>query len=412
NGVCLKEYSKKRFEFTGIVDERGAIEASRNLVETSVKRRLLSDVPLGCFLSSGLDSSIIATIAAKELDELSTYTIGFEDVDDPYHGKADESKMVEEYVRKLGTKHRTIRVTADDFKNNLELFTCHGDQPFAVSSGLGILSVAEAAKQDGIKVLLSGDGADEAFGGYSWYQHLNKMNGFRADLSQSNNGHYSMQYVNMPLRELLKRLESYSPSDRAWAWHYYASEKDKAELFSVEPFAEIESSHSHFHSYKNGNDWTPEEYIHQDRLFYFPNEMLRKMDRMTMAHSVEGRVPFAAPSILSFADRLNYGQMVRGKTLKWTLRQAFKDILPFEVVHRPKHGFNVPIDHWLKGRWSEMVDEAFAPSSALSRMKLIRKGSWARAKQMLNDPVRLTGHTIFCYIQLNRWLEQTESVMV
>ena len=87
----------------------------------------------------------------------------------------------------------------------------------------------------------------------------------------------------------------------------------------------------------------------------------RKLDRMTMAFSVEGRVPFAAPAVQAHAAKLRLGEMVRPGVLKWALRRAFAPLLPDEVVQRPKHGFNVPIDHWLKGQWSDLVEEAFSP---------------------------------------------------
>ena len=137
-------------------------------VKQAVESRLLSEVPVGCFLSSGLDSSIITTIASKQMP-IRTYCIGFDDLSDPYHGKANEAKEAEDYAKKLGTAHTTISVNAQTFYNMLDEFSWYADQPFAVSSGLGILAVSKEASTQGTKVLLSGDGADETFGGYSWY---------------------------------------------------------------------------------------------------------------------------------------------------------------------------------------------------------------------------------------------------
>jgi asparagine synthase (glutamine-hydrolysing) len=146
--------------------------------------------------------------------------------------------------------------------------------------------------------------------------------------------------------------------------------------------------------------------VAHDRAFYLPNEMLRKVDRMTMAYSVEGRVPFTAPAVLSHAEKLAFRHMVRGGSLKWVLRRAFADVLPAEVVERPKHGFNVPIDHWLKNEWSDLVDETFAAGSALRRHGIVAAGAGDDARRMLASSERLNGHTIFCFIVLNRWLER------
>ncbi|MBI5557299.1 MAG: asparagine synthase (glutamine-hydrolyzing) [Deltaproteobacteria bacterium] len=410
-GITIHRY-QNRFNRGAISLEDGDVIAeTRKIVEQAVFSRLLSDVPVGSFLSSGLDSSIVATLAARALPSLHTFCIGFEDVSDPYHGRADESALAEEYARKIGTKHRTIAVTAKDFRNDLMIFCKYGDQPFAVSSGLGILSVARAARENGIKVLLSGDGADESFGGYSWYPYLDDhFDGDDVSAGVSAGKPVSMQNTALSAAEIRKILVGYAPAKRAWAWHYYADEKEKDELFNKEYFRGVKSSLRHFVSFAAANKgtWGPEDFIRQDRQFYFPYEMLRKVDRMTMAFSVEGRVPFAAPSVLSHADKLRFHHLVRDGSLKWVLRRAFADILPPEIVDRPKHGFNVPIDHWLKGDWSDLVEETFSLSSPLYKMGITDSKSRATAMKMIHDPVRLNGHTIFSFIILHMWLQQVD----
>ncbi len=387
-----------------------AVAQTRAVVTRAVQSRLLSDVPLGAFLSGGLDSSIVATLAAREISTLSTFTIGFEDVADPYHGLADESPQAEALAKKLGTRHRTIRVTADDFRASLRDFCRYGDQPFSVSSGLGILAVCRAARADGIKVLLTGDGADECFGGYSWYAHLNEL----GPLPQGEGlpPRVSFQNVGLPVHERLRAMSAYSLPGRLWAWHYYASEPEKAAIFHPDVAAQAQSSLRHFpggDGSGTADAWTPRDTIRQDRGMYFPQEMLRKADRMSMAHSVEARVPFAAPEVLALSERLSYPQMVRGGELKWALRRAFEDVLPPEVVARPKHGFNVPIDHWLRGQWAGMIDEALGPGSRLAREGLVRKDAADVARRLLADGSRLSGHSIFSFITLNTWLEEADA---
>jgi asparagine synthase (glutamine-hydrolysing) len=378
------------------------VAATRRIVEEAIELRLLSDVPMGSFLSSGLDSSLVTLIAQRKLGNLSTFTIAFEDVADPYHGRADESAYAAAFARKLGTKHHTVSVTAPVFRSLLDDFCHYGDQPFAVSSGLGILAIAGRASEEGIKVLLSGDGADECFGGYSWYAHLARLRRGAGCVSEEKP--VSFQNFGIPIESRLAALGELAAPHRAWAWHYYASEGEKRALFSAE-LGSQESSIRHFEQYDRSGDWSPERYVAQDRAFYFPNEMLRKVDRMTMARSVEGRAPFAAPSVLSLAGQISYPQMVRGGALKWALRRAFADLLPPEIAGRPKHGFNVPIDRWLKGEWADLLEDTFSSGSALARRGLIGPGSGATALRMLEDPDRLNGHTLFCFVMLNRWLE-------
>jgi asparagine synthase (glutamine-hydrolysing) len=130
---------------------------------------------------------------------------------------------------------------------------------------------------------------------------------------------------------------------------------------------------------------------------------------MTMANSVEGRVPFAAPAVQQLAEGLSLRQMVHGTELKWLLRKAFADVLPPQVARRPKHGFNVPVDRWLRGEWADMVSDTFRSGSRLAETRLLAPDAAARARLMLEDPQRLNGHTLFCYIMLNLWLEEFAS---
>lgn len=386
-------------------DDDAVVEETRRVVEEAVKSRLLSDVPIGAFLSGGLDSSIVTALAARRLDRLTTFSIGFENVSDPYHGMADESADAALHAARIGSEHHAIHVTANDFRDLVEPFAEHGDQPFAVSSGLGILAIARAAQEAGIKVLLSGDGADECFGGYSWYAHLASPH--LATGAQAKCGTpVSFQNFGAPLESRLAAMGSMPPPERAWAWHYYAHESEKAALFDEDWREGLTSSLRHFCAFDAAEDWPPETYVAQDRDLYFPQEMLRKVDRMTMAYSVEGRVPFAAPAVLSHAAKLRFSDMVRGDTLKWALRRAFADVLSPEVAARPKHGFNVPIDHWLKGPWHDMVEETFATDSALACHGMLAPGARTQAENMLHDPKRLNGHTLLCYIMLDKWLRR------
>tara|TARA_B100000768_G_scaffold177368_1_gene191468 strand:- start:19031 stop:20878 length:1848 start_codon:yes stop_codon:yes gene_type:complete len=401
NGISYNKYKNQFYSKEISLDPVELIQETRRVVEEAVKSRLLSDVPVGAFLSGGLDSSIISSIASKEIENLSTFTIGFEDLSDPYHGSSDESVEAQLLANKLGTNHHLIKVGANEFRDSLMDFCKYGDQPFSVSSGLGILSVAKAAKEYGIKVLLSGDGADECFGGYSWYNYLQNKN----KLIEKHDNNISFQNFGIPVKDRIELISSYSPKKKAWAWHYYASELEKSNLFSKDLMQDSKSSLRWFKNPHKRELWAPLDYISQDRAFYFPNEMLKKVDRMTMAHSIEGRAPFASPSVLAFSEKLGINSMINEGQLKWILRQAFSDILPKHVINRPKHGFNVPIDHWLKSEWKDLFHHTFSEESKLFKMNYINKDSMKYATNMLNNKLRLNGHTIFSIIMLNMWLE-------
>ena len=398
--IDFKEYQKPK-EYKDLVSD------TRSRVTNSIESRLISDVEVGCFLSGGVDSSIIAAIASKKINNLRTYTIGFEKGEDPYGGNNDESQYAQEFAEKLNTIHKTIRVKASDFKNILEEFVHYSDQPFGVSSGLGIYLITKKARKDGVKVLLSGDGADEMFGGYSWYKYLNKIDYIPESSDKSSKDDLSFHNSCASIDEKLKMLQKYSSHKRAWGWHYYTSEYDKKSLFSQSVQEKAKSSLRFFEKYNPNKTWSPEEYIRQDREFYLPNEMLKKADRMGMGNSVEIRVPFVSKAILEFTKDLLYNDLIKKDKLKAPLRDAFKDTITDEIINRPKHGFNVPIDLWLKNDWKDLVDEAFAKISFLRQYDIIPDNvTIDTVNNMMNDEKKLHGHTIFCLIVLNMWLEK------
>lgn len=407
-GLEISSKGKIAFEFKSDISTPSyafksdveAVSSVRELISQAVQSRLLSDVPVGAFLSGGLDSSIVCKLASEKLKELRTFCIGFEDVPDPYHGYSDESQLAESYANQLGTQHTTIRVTANDFRELLPRFLMAAGQPYAVSSGLGVLAIARVAQSAGVKVLLSGDGADEAFGGYSWYSKI--PDSFS---NQSAKGVIS-RYLDGDESdfERLRRMAGYKHQLRAWAWHYYASEEEKKLLFHHE----VESSSS-LRLFDGERFEEPLDYLRNDRTFYFPNEMLSKVDRMTMAFSVEGRAPFAAPSVQKFAALLPWDQLIRNGQLKWVLRQAFSTKLPSDVVSRAKHGFNVPVDHWLKGDWSDLFDETFSSESPLSRLGLLSPNAYKHALNILHDPAKLSGHVLFSFVMLHLWMKENEN---
>jgi asparagine synthase (glutamine-hydrolysing) len=399
--TVIKSFPNLFDKSCNIVSSDDAIIQTRAVVEDAVVSRLLSDVPVGSFLSGGLDSSIVATVAASNLNSLDTFTIAFEDVDDPYHGTANESEAAAKTAAFIGSNHHTIHVTSDTFRNSLDDFCKYSDQPFSVSSGLGVMAIAREARAQGIKVLLSGDGADETFGGYSWYKYLNEM---KQSHNKVLNNIISFQNVGLSIEKRLNTIAHMKPSNRALALHYYAHEIEKDKLFNQEWTYGLLNSNRYFE--KLDYSCEPEDYIRHDRNFYFPFEMLRKVDRMTMAFSVEGRVPFAAPSVLGLSEKLKFNHMIHGDQLKWVLRKAFEDILPIEVINRPKHGFNVPIDRWLVGDWSSMVDEAFSEGSMLHKYGLLSHNAMDEAHILLNNKERLSGHTVFSFIMLNKWLNR------
>ena len=406
NGIVIKPYSFRDSSSIELCSKSDAIGFIRNQVEESVRSRLLSEVPLGCFLSGGLDSSIIATLMAKELDDpFDTFCIGFPDNDPYYSKKFDESPIAQETAKRIGSRHHSLQIGANDFKQSLNSFSKAEGQPFAVSSGLGVLAVSKVANEMGIKVLLSGDGADECFGGYSWYSLMDAFSSDKIDPLDPNKIDFSGQNYGLPGNQKLRYFKGCTPSQLGWASHYFASEKDKSDLFNENRFSEVKSSLRFFEKLETlPQPLKTMDLLRFDREFYLPQEMLRKADRMTMAHSVECRTPFTSPQILILAEQLEYDLLVKGKTLKWILREAVADLLPKDLRRRSKHGFNVPIDYWLKGEWYDLLETAFSSESELVTKEFVKPNAAKTAMEMLNNNQKFHGHTLFCLIMLNFWL--------
>ncbi len=347
------------------------IENSREIVSKSIEHRLLSDVPVGCFLSGGLDSSIVVGVASSQIKHLRTFNIAFIEGKDPYCGFSNESEFAKLVSKHFKTEHSEIQVTAQSFQESLREFISHIDQPFGAISGIGIYLIAKMAHEKfGIKVLLSGDGADEMFGGYSWYPKLR---------------------FNVP---------KFITKEKPKGWHYYAFESEKRNIFNGEFFKNLNST-----IYFPKGDSEPLEFIEFDRNFYLPFEMMVKLDRMCMGASVEGRACYVAPEIVAFCKSLDYEILLK-EGGKWLLKEAFRDILPKSILEREKHGFNVPIDDWIKKDWLELLENALGKKSILHKLGLLRANCREYFMDLLGKYDRRVGNIAFYLIVLNLWLEK------
>jgi len=387
-------------------DPHEATQYLLGALERNIESCLMSDVPIGTFLSGGLDSSIVTTIAAGFNSELDTYSVSFENSDDPYHGYLDEGPFARELSGKLGTKHHEIHMSSNLARDLLDDFIQKAGQPFAVSSGLGILAISQVARQNGTKVLLSGDGADELFGGYSWYLQLKDIFDQRINLKSRSPLSKTMQDIGINLKDRNSLIAQYSDEDLLFALHYYGTEEEKKQLFKKEFFNDnlLETS-SRILKSQDDSVLTIDSVLDSDREIYLPQEMLRKVDLFTMASSVEGRVPFVRKEIFEISKNLRFSQLVENENLKAFLKKSINSILPPEVVTRQKHGFNFPIDKWLVSDWIDLVNETFSPSSLIFTLGIIDENSLRIANEMLASKSKLNGHTIFSMIVLERFLQ-------
>jgi asparagine synthase (glutamine-hydrolysing) len=324
-------------------------ENLHDLLASSVKRRLVADVPLGSFLSGGVDSSIIAALAIQEKKDLKTFSLGFAD-----QAYFDESPYAEKVAHHISSDHQTFHIHEEELLHSLDDVLAYIDEPFADSSAIAVYALSRFARKH-VTVALSGDGADELFGGYTKHQaHLRAieapwtdsiLNAFRPLLSLMPSSRSSALGNKMRQVDRYLRVASADPGERFWAWSSWTSEERLRSLLKEEILGSSREARA---SYLPTNQ-SMEEVLLRDTELVLPNDMLVKVDRMSMANSLEVRVPFLDHEVVSYAHSLNADhRMSKGKGKK-ILREQFSHLLPAEIFERKKKGFEVPLESWFLG---------------------------------------------------------------
>ncbi len=340
--------------FNGSFDD--AAKQINTLMQESISKRLISDVPIGTFLSGGLDSSIISAIAKEQKDDLNTYSIGF---DHRYFDESEYSTLVANHIQ---SNHHRINLGYSDFEKNLEDIMDYFDEPFADSSSIAYFLLSKETKKD-LTVALSGDGADELFAGYRKHLALHQSitPDFKSNLLKSVSPLLSLlpSSRSNAVLDKFRQVKRYAkglkqkPMDRYWEWARFIDEKAVAKmllpsinkLFNPSDYSEYRNA---FINHLNKSDVNLNDFLKADLKLVLPGDMLTKVDRMSMANGLEVRVPFLDKSVVNFAMSLPPSFKIKDGIGKHLLNEAFKDRLPEKLFHRPKQGFEVPLLQWLK----------------------------------------------------------------
>lgn len=355
------------------VQDAQAVIQLEALLEDSIRLQMVSDVPVGAFLSGGVDSTTIVALMQKNSNRrVQTFTIGFKDP------QFDESTYAAEVARYIGTDHVSLEISPQDALSVIADIPRVYDEPFADASQLPTMLVSRLAART-VKVALSGDGADELFGGYSRYLVANRV-------------WNHLQRIPMPMRSGVSRImQSISPGqweglqrmggtfwgalkrqsqlgDKALKFGNIIPARNESDLYGritalwgseENPVLGVDS-----HCYPDLplGDWALcERMMRADTLAYLPDDILVKVDRAAMAVSLETRAPFLDHRVVEFAQRLPLDLKIKQGKTKWILRQILYKHVPSQLVDRPKMGFGVPIGNWLRGPlrdWAEhLLDE-------------------------------------------------------
>ncbi len=339
-------------------DYETAKKRLRELLTESVHRRLLADVPLGCFLSGGIDSSIVTGIASQFTRNLNTFSVGFSD-----NKYFDETDCAEIIAKRFNTNHTSFKISSEDLLNNMSHTLDYIDEPFADSSALAVDILSKLTRTK-VTVALSGDGADELFSGYNKHSaHLRVMN---AGLKEKMVAGFAPLWRVLPksrnskltntFRQLERFAEGYNLPDaeRYWRWACIGDDKYTSRLLKSRVNQNDFDDRKHF--YLGGNFSDMNGVLDADMHLVLQGDMLTKVDLMSMANSLEVRVPFLDHTVVDYVSCLPSSYKIDAHSRKKILRETFADFFPPELLSRRKHGFEVPLLKWFNNELWSMID--------------------------------------------------------
>ncbi len=328
--------------------EEDYLEELRALLDESVRMRLVADVPLGAFLSGGVDSSTVIGLMARHINRpLKTFSIGFRE--DSY----SELKYARIAAKKFRTEYHEFIVTPE-ICDIVDELVWHFDEPFADSSAIPTYMVSKLAREH-VKVALSGDGGDELFGGYERYAVDRKRRGF--------------EHIPRALRQGVIQPLSRRLPHRAWGRNYIhkiTSDRLDRYIEDISIFTKLNkpllytddfcrelgqneaTSRFRYYAKSARSDDPLDALLYLDSKTYLPGDILTKVDRMSMAVSLEARVPLLDHKLIEFVcSRIPASMKMKGVETKHIFKRAIRDLVPTEILDRPKQGFGVPMEQWI-----------------------------------------------------------------
>ncbi len=390
-----------------------AKEELRYELTKAIRLRLRSDVPLGAFLSGGIDSSLVVALAQKELSSpLKTFSIGFAEAD------FDETRYAQKVADAIKTDHRRFEVQADSV-SILDQLVRHYDEPFSDSSAIPTWYLCELTRQ-AVTVALSGDGGDELFGGYERYRALQlseRLQNWLPTQWLANNPLIKKLPDSSARRSLGRRIRRFcealgqSPPNRYMNWIQIFGESSRAQLYN-ETFLEQLPNHDPFDFLEQAwNKANPKRRdpmscaMAADLQTYVPCDLMTKVDMASMRHSLEARQPFLDYNLVQWAMQLPVSMKMRNGRGKWLLYDTFRKELPDEVWHRPKMGFGIPIAQWLRTSLKSKT-QAMLLSNDARCLQFFRPESVASIVQEHMSGKSNQGYRLWNLLMLELWLRE------
>ncbi len=355
-------YKQEKFD----KNEAEVLDDLENLLEDAIGLRMVSDVPVGLFLSGGYDSTLVTALLAKNHKELHTFTIGF---DDKTYNEAKHAKAIADY---FGTKHTEQYISAKEMLAKVEMLPFYYDEPFGDSSALPTMMVSELARKD-VTVALSGDGGDEAFCGYSKYFFLEKYaniftSKFKKKILQTTLNTVGSGLVHSVNTLLPKHLQQTNIEDKYSKFKRAFNADTLSEMFlcasspvdecEVKALLKVSHKKSRFNAFAMDEDkHLLDEMMRVDYRRFMVDDVLTKVDRATMSVSLEGREPLLDHRIIEYMARVPVELKYKNRQGKYLSRQILYKHIPQALVDKPKAGFQVPLQGWLQNELKDLVEK-------------------------------------------------------
>lgn len=381
--------------------EEEAEKQLKKLLHKSLQYRLISDVPLGVFLSGGIDSSTVAAIASKELSlPVSTFSIGFEE------NKFNEATYAKEVAKHIQSNHYELFVSLEDAKKLIPELINFYDEPFADSSAIPTFLVSKFARQR-VTVALAGDGGDELFFGYGMYRWAERLQ--------------KPFWKNMrkPMARMLKGLKGNKYQKASHLFNYPSKQELAHHIFSQEQHyfgrkeIDILMQTSPQNIYNRLGSYSRELSAMENQAFfdlesYLPDDLLVKVDRASMQNSLEVRVPLLDHRIVEFALNLNPELKYKKGESKYLLKKVLYQYVPQKLFDRPKQGFSIPLIHWLQGDLAFLIDE-YLNEDIIKRFGIVRYEEVVKYKEKFKKGRSYLYNRLWTLIVLHQFLSKNFS---
>ncbi|MGJ5620607.1 asparagine synthase (glutamine-hydrolyzing) [Sulfitobacter sp. MF3-043] len=369
--TTTKRYWDLDFTVDHSITENHAIERSYELMDKALERRLIADVPIGVFLSGGLDSSTLVALMSKHTDEpIHTYSVGFEDQ------SFNELPFARIVAKEFNTVHREVIITADMVRDMLPKYLSFTDEPYGDGSAIPTYYVSELAK-DEVVVVLSGEGGDEAFAGYDTHAAYNVYKKARKIPGFIRNGIIKPLVNCLPVSDKKLSFEfkakrflgglDLPPEEAHLWWRIVLGEAEKRGLYTdaVESSGTLEPAVRHFtRAYQHADaDEELSGLMYIDSTIFLPDDLMIKNDRMTMAHSLEARVPFTDPELTAFLATVPAEMKMKNRRKKHLMRRAMENDLPESILNKKKVGLEMPYSRWLKDELKDLMMRYLGPEN-------------------------------------------------